>query len=72
MDEAKDGVVYFSMGSNLVMEYLPPEKGTAIFNALGAVKQRVLMKWDGPVPANVSANIRVVKWAPQADILGEA
>ncbi|XP_034234754.1 UDP-glucuronosyltransferase-like [Thrips palmi] len=69
MDEAKEGVVYFSMGSNLIMEYVPAEKTTAIFNALGALKQRVLMKWDGPAPANASANIRIVKWAPQADIL---
>ncbi|KAK3919396.1 UDP-glycosyltransferase UGT5 [Frankliniella fusca] len=70
MDGAKEGVVYFSMGSNLVMEYMPKQKTDAIFGALGSVKQRVLLKWDGPVPdSGVPANIKIVKWAPQSDIL---
>lgn len=71
MDGAKEGVVYFSMGSNLQMEYLTKEKMLAIFNALGSVKERVLLKWDGPTPDKVSSNIRIVGWAPQADILGK-
>lgn len=73
MDGAKEGVVYFSMGSNLRMEFLPKETMEAIFGALGSVKERVLMKWDGPVPAKgVPKNIKIVDWAPQNDILAHA
>ncbi|KAE8742922.1 UDP-glycosyltransferase-01 [Frankliniella occidentalis] len=70
MDGAKDGVVYFSMGSNLAMEYMPKQKTEAIFGALGSIKQRVLLKWDGPVPdTGVPSNIHIIKWAPQSDVL---
>lgn len=72
LDSAKEGVVYFSMGSNLKMEFIPEEKGRAILGAFAAVKQKVLLKWDGPAPKNVPANVRIVQWAPQGDLLGKA
>ena len=71
MDGGKDGVVYFSMGSNLLMEYVSKDKMMAFFNSLGSIKERVLLKWDGPVPEKVAPNIRIVSWVPQADILGK-
>lgn len=71
MDSAKDGVVYFSMGSNLRMDQLGEQKAKAIFNALGSIKQKVLLKWDGPIKNHKLAdNIRLTEWAPQSDLLG--
>nr|WHM27969.1 UDP-glycosyltransferase family 469 member A1 [Frankliniella occidentalis] len=69
LDGAKEGVVYFSMGSNLKVEQMPEEKSKAILGALGALKERVLLKWDGPKPKDLSPNIRTIEWAPQADLL---
>lgn len=69
MDSAKEGVVYFSMGSNLKVEHMPEEKREAILAALGSIKQRVLLKWDGPLPKNLAPNMKHIEWAPQGDLL---
>ena len=45
MDEAKDGVVYVSFGSVLQGSLVPQDKKTALLNALGKLKERVLFKW---------------------------
>ncbi|KAJ1529219.1 hypothetical protein ONE63_006023 [Megalurothrips usitatus] len=69
LDASKEGVVYFSMGSNLRTQDMPKVQAEAILGALGALKERVLLKWDGPTPKNLSPNIRVIEWAPQGDLL---
>lgn len=71
MDSAKEGVVYFSMGSNLRMDMIPEAKAQAILGALAAIKNKVLLKWDGPIAQKLSPNIRVIEWAPQDAVLGE-
>ncbi|KAL1130748.1 hypothetical protein AAG570_011989 [Ranatra chinensis] len=70
MDGAKDGVIYFSLGSNIkVSSVAKDEVFRSFMAALSKVKQRVLWKWeidDFPVK---SPNIKISKWFPQADIL---
>ncbi|KAK3927003.1 UDP-glycosyltransferase UGT5 [Frankliniella fusca] len=69
LDSAKEGVLYFSLGSNLKVQYMPEDKKDAILGGLGALKERVLLKWDGEVPKGLPPNIRTIEWAPQSDLL---
>ncbi|CAG9831120.1 unnamed protein product [Diabrotica balteata] len=68
MDKAKEGVVYFSLGTNVDPAQMAPETQRAIVNALGKLKQKVLWKYDGNVP-NLPKNVQLGKWFPQADLL---
>ncbi|XP_072381848.1 UDP-glycosyltransferase UGT5-like isoform X2 [Diabrotica undecimpunctata] len=68
MDKAKEGVVYFSLGTNVDPTNMRPEQLRAIVNALGKIKQKVLWKHDGNV-TNLSKNVQLGKWFPQSDLL---
>ncbi|XP_024217742.1 UDP-glucosyltransferase 2 [Halyomorpha halys] len=71
MDEAKDGVIYFSFGSNLKSsDVLGGAKGRAFMKAFESMPQRVLMKLESDLPdVKIPANVRTGKWFPQRDIL---
>ncbi|XP_050298919.1 UDP-glycosyltransferase UGT5-like isoform X1 [Anthonomus grandis grandis] len=68
MDNAKDGVIYFSMGSNLKSKDLPEPTKNGILKVFGKLKQRVIWKFEEDLP-NKPANVLIKKWCPQADIL---
>ncbi|XP_012217600.2 UDP-glucosyltransferase 2-like [Linepithema humile] len=68
LDNAQDGAIYFSLGSNLQTHQLPAGTLTALCNALGSLKQRVLWKHDGNMAIH-PANIKFVKWVPQQAVL---
>ncbi|XP_014228381.1 UDP-glucuronosyltransferase 1-7-like [Trichogramma pretiosum] len=68
LNNATDGAVYFSLGSNLQSRQLPPLALKALSDAFGSLKQRVLWKHDGHVSAQAD-NIKLVEWAPQQAIL---
>ncbi|KAK9303610.1 hypothetical protein QLX08_004771 [Tetragonisca angustula] len=68
LDKAEHGAIYFSLGSNLQTHQLPVGPLTALFNALGSLRQRVLWKHTGDMAIH-PANIKFVKWAPQKAIL---
>uniref|UniRef100_A0A6P7GPB2 UDP-glucuronosyltransferase 2B18-like n=1 Tax=Diabrotica virgifera virgifera TaxID=50390 RepID=A0A6P7GPB2_DIAVI len=70
MDKAKEGVVYFSLGTNFDPTNMAPEKLKTIVNALGKLKQKVLWKYDGNV-TNLPKNVQLRKWFPQADLVGK-
>ncbi|XP_049941550.1 UDP-glycosyltransferase UGT5-like [Schistocerca serialis cubense] len=69
LDEAKEGVVYFSMGSNLKSTDMPEEKRAAFLGAFSKIRQRVLWKWEDDNLPNISPNVMISKWLPQSDIL---
>ncbi|XP_047359561.1 UDP-glucosyltransferase 2-like isoform X2 [Vespa velutina] len=69
LDDAINGAIYFSLGSNLQTHQLPNDPLTALCNALGSLKQRVLWKHAGDM-AIQSSNIKFVKWVPQQAVLG--
>lgn len=71
LDNAKEGVVYFSMGSNLRSKNLPLEKRQAILNAFSKLKLKVLWKWEDDVLPGQPKNIKLSKWLPQPDVLGK-
>lgn len=69
LDEAKDGVIYFSLGSNLNSTDMPSEKRAAFLTVFSKLKQRVLWKWEADSLPNQPPNVMIRKWFPQADIL---
>ncbi|XP_011062613.1 PREDICTED: UDP-glucuronosyltransferase 1-8-like [Acromyrmex echinatior] len=68
LDNAQDGAIYFSLGSNLQTDQLPAGPLTALCNALGSLKQRVLWKHNGNMAIHAT-NIKFVKWVPQQAVL---
>ncbi|XP_003703820.2 UDP-glucosyltransferase 2 [Megachile rotundata] len=68
LDNAVHGAIYFSLGSNLQTHQLPAGPLTALYNALGSLKQRVLWKHAGDVAIH-PGNIKFVKWVPQQAVL---
>lgn len=69
LDEAKEGVIYFSMGSNLQSKNFPVEKRDAILKVLSKLKEKVLWKWEDDVLPGQPPNVKLGKWLPQQDIL---
>nr|QIK00366.1 UDP-glycosyltransferase [Xylotrechus quadripes] len=69
MDDAEDGVVVFSMGSNLKSSDLSENKRIAIAKAFSRIKQRVLWKFEDEDFPGLTENVKIVKWLPQQDIL---
>nr|CAI5861497.1 unnamed protein product [Callosobruchus analis] len=68
LDSAKEGVVLFSMGSNLKSADFPEEKKNAVLKAFSKIKQKVLWKFEADLP-NKPSNLKISKWLPQKDVL---
>ncbi|CAG9759468.1 unnamed protein product [Ceutorhynchus assimilis] len=69
MDNAKEGVIYFSLGSNLVPSNMPQEKKNIILKVLGSRKEKILWKWNEDQLENKPSNVMISKWFPQQAIL---
>lgn len=70
IDEAKDGVIYFSLGTNIRSADMPPAKLAIILRVFAAMKQRVVWKFEDEDIKNLPSNVLVRNWLPQSDILG--
>jgi len=70
LNKAPEGVIYFSMGSNLKSKELPEEKKQAIIRVFGRLKMKVLWKFEEDLP-NKPYNVIIRNWFPQQDVLGE-
>ncbi|KAL0985698.1 hypothetical protein UPYG_G00160670 [Umbra pygmaea] len=64
----EDGFVIFTLGS--MISSMPEEKAKQFFDAFSKIPQRVVWRYTGVVPDNPPANVRVMKWIPQNDLLG--
>jgi hypothetical protein len=71
LDESPDGVIYFSMGSNLRSSNFKNATTKAFLKAFSNLKQRVLWKWETDSLPGQPSNVKLCKWLPQSDILGE-
>uniref|UniRef100_A0A1B0CEV9 Putative udp-glucoronosyl and udp-glucosyl transferase n=1 Tax=Lutzomyia longipalpis TaxID=7200 RepID=A0A1B0CEV9_LUTLO len=69
LDTAPNGVIYFSMGSNLKSADLPVEKRDALLRVFGRLPVRVLWKWEDDALPGKPENVLIRKWFPQDDIL---
>ncbi|XP_044271533.1 UDP-glycosyltransferase UGT5-like isoform X2 [Tribolium madens] len=72
LDSSKNGVIVFSMGSNLKSSDLPRNKRNAILKAFSKLKQNVLWKWESEELPEQPKNVKLMKWMPQTDILAHA
>lgn len=73
LDDAKDGVVYFSLGTNIPSSMLRKEIIDALiegFKKLSPVK--VLWKYEKDDLPGKPDNVKISKWLPQNDILGKS
>ncbi|XP_050298914.1 UDP-glycosyltransferase UGT5-like isoform X2 [Anthonomus grandis grandis] len=68
MDKAKDGVIYFSLGSELKSESLPKAKIEMLLNVFKSLKQTVLWKFEAELEDKPD-NVMIRKWMPQNDVL---
>jgi hypothetical protein len=69
LDNAKDGVIYFSMGSNIQCTTLPLERREALLKTFASFKQKVMWKWEDENLPGKSDNVFISSWWPQDDIL---
>jgi glucuronosyltransferase len=71
LDEAPNGVIYFSMGSVLQGSEMPDSMRNAFVEAFSKLEQSVLWKWETDSLPGKPSNVKLGKWLPQSDILGE-
>ncbi|KAF5295475.1 hypothetical protein FQR65_LT10463 [Abscondita terminalis] len=69
LDNAHDGVIYFSLGSNLKSKDLPIAKRNVFLKVFAKLKQTVLWKWEQDTLTGKSDNVIISKWLPQQDVL---
>lgn len=67
MDDAKEGVVYFTLGSLVRVSTLPNSTIDAFRNAFARLPQKVLWKFELEME-NMPSNVMISKWFPQKDI----
>lgn len=70
MDEAKDGAILLSFGTNVDSSWFSEDFENEILKGLSQLQQRVLWKWDKTIP-NLPSNVKISNWLPQADMLGK-
>ncbi|KAL0820068.1 hypothetical protein ABMA28_006013 [Loxostege sticticalis] len=68
LDNAKHGVIYFSMGSNLKSKDLPDELKKSLLKMFSEIKYTVIWKFEEVLPG-VPDNVHIIQWAPQPSIL---
>uniref|UniRef100_A0A182LSR9 UDP-glycosyltransferases domain-containing protein n=1 Tax=Anopheles culicifacies TaxID=139723 RepID=A0A182LSR9_9DIPT len=69
LDGAKEGVIFFSLGSYMKSVDMPKDKMKAFLEVFRNLKQRVLWKYENEDIARLPKNVMVRKWLPQSDIL---
>ncbi|KPI98725.1 UDP-glucuronosyltransferase 2B15 [Papilio xuthus] len=68
MDNAKNGVIYFSLGSNLKSKDLPTNIKKNLLKMFAELKQTVIWKFEEALP-DLPTNVHILQWAPQTSIL---
>lgn len=71
LDEAEDGIIFFSLGTNIQSSDLKTQKIEAVINVFSKLKQIVLWKYENQSIVNKPRNLLTGSWFPQNDILGK-
>ncbi|PNF21497.1 UDP-glucuronosyltransferase 2B31 [Cryptotermes secundus] len=69
LDEAKDGFIFFSLGTNLRSNKMALDKRQAFLEAFSELSQSVLWKFESGILPGKPPNLKIGKWLPQSDIL---
>lgn len=73
MDGAKDGVIYFSLGSNMRSASMKEIQRNAFLEAFREFSTyRVIWKWEDDTLPNISPNVICRKWLPQQSVLNHS
>lgn len=70
LDDAVEGVIYFSFGSNIKSSNLDAVKRSIIRNTLAMLPYKILWKFEHENMPEKPENVMISKWLPQQDILG--
>jgi hypothetical protein len=70
LDEAVEGVLYFSLGNNMRSDHMPEEERRVFIEAFSELPQKILWKWESARLPGQPANVKIGTWLPQQDILG--
>ncbi|XP_015124627.1 UDP-glucuronosyltransferase 2B30 [Diachasma alloeum] len=70
LDDAKEGVVFFSWGSMIKASSMGEETLREIVKALRSIPWKVIWKWEDEDLPGKPENVMIKKWVPQAAILG--
>ncbi|XP_049823751.1 UDP-glucosyltransferase 2-like isoform X2 [Aethina tumida] len=68
LDNAEEGAIVFSLGSNIKSADLPNTTKKAILNSFSKIKYKVLWKFETDL-TDKPENVKIMKWLPQNDVL---
>ncbi|KAJ9591510.1 hypothetical protein L9F63_001947, partial [Diploptera punctata] len=70
MDTSPEGVIYFSLGTNVRSDKMLVDRIQMFLGVFSELPQfHVLWKWDGEEMHGHSNNVKISKWFPQQDVL---
>lgn len=70
LDNATEGVVYFSLGSNVKSALMDAVKKRIIAEVLSELPYKILWKYEADNMELQPKNVKISKWFPQQDLLG--
>lgn len=71
LDKSENGVIYFSLGSNVKSTQLQFSCRKAFLDAFKELPFTILWKWEDEFLPDKPENVHIMKWMPQQDILGK-
>lgn len=69
MDGAKEGVIYFSFGTNVRGSAIDRNKRKIFLEAFSELPYKILWKFEEEYMENKPHNVKISKWLPQQDVL---
>lgn len=72
LDNATDGAVYFSMGSNAKSKDFPKETREILLEAFKELPYTILWKYEDDELPGRPDNVKIAKWLPQQDVLSKS
>ncbi|CAH1160040.1 unnamed protein product [Phaedon cochleariae] len=70
LDSSPQGIVYFSLGSNVKSANLTESTRNVIIQAMAELPYKVIWKWETDYLPGKPDNVMIRKWLPQQDVLG--
>ncbi|XP_046491809.1 UDP-glycosyltransferase UGT5-like [Neodiprion pinetum] len=69
LDEATQGFVYMSLGSNVHSKMLPEKARKDILTAFSKLPYKVIWKFEDDTLTNLPENVIILKWTPQQAVI---
>lgn len=71
MESGKNFVIYFSLGTLVPVDKMPPELIQVFVRVFAKLPYKVLWKTQTKNIPNLSGNVKTASWFPQQSILGK-